>query len=60
MCPPTDFLNYGETGHVELGTKVLANFRAPFEFSEMDRKQGFAVSSPSSIMRCLAQVMGNS
>jgi acetyl esterase/lipase len=42
FCPPTDFLNYGETGHVELGTKILANFRAPFEFREVDRQQGFA------------------
>jgi acetyl esterase/lipase len=40
--PPTDFLNYGETGSVDLGTKILVNFRAPFEFRELDPKQGFA------------------
>lgn len=40
--PPTDFLNYGETGSVDLGTKILVNFRAPFEFRELDPKAGFA------------------
>jgi len=40
--PPTDFLNYGEADSVDLGTKILVNFRAPFEFRELDRKQGFA------------------
>lgn len=38
--PPTDFLNYGETGNVALGTKTLADFRAPFDFRELDRTQG--------------------
>lgn len=39
--PPTDFLNYGETGSVDLGTKILVNFRAPFEFRELDRGKGY-------------------
>ncbi len=34
--PPTDFLNYGEKGKVNLGTGTLAGFRAPFEFWERD------------------------
>jgi acetyl esterase/lipase len=36
--PPTDFLNYGEPGNVALGTGILKNFRAPFEFRELDPK----------------------
>ncbi|MBM4005417.1 MAG: alpha/beta hydrolase [Planctomycetes bacterium] len=34
--PPTDFLNYGESGEVALGRGVLKNFRAPFDFHEHD------------------------
>ncbi len=34
--PPTDFLNYGESGKVVLGRGVLENFRAPFDFHEFD------------------------
>jgi dipeptidyl aminopeptidase/acylaminoacyl peptidase len=34
--PPTDFLNYGEKGHVALGTGTLKNFFAPFDFKEFD------------------------
>jgi len=30
--PPTDFLNYGKTGEIALGTGVLSGFRAPFDF----------------------------
>lgn len=36
--PPTDFLNYGKPGNVALGTGILKNFRAPFEFRELDPK----------------------
>ncbi len=36
--PPTDFLNYGKEGNVALGTGVLKDFRAPFEFREFDPK----------------------
>jgi acetyl esterase/lipase len=36
--PPTDFLNYGKPGNVALGTGILVNFRAPFEFRELDKK----------------------
>lgn len=34
--PPTDFLNYGREGEVALGTGVLENFKAPFDFHELD------------------------
>jgi acetyl esterase/lipase len=34
--PPTDFLNYGASGTVSLGTGVLQNFRAAFDFCELD------------------------
>jgi acetyl esterase/lipase len=34
--PPTDFLNYGKKGNVNLGTGTLAGFRPPFEFWERD------------------------
>ncbi|MFQ5730709.1 MAG: prolyl oligopeptidase family serine peptidase [Planctomycetaceae bacterium] len=36
--PPTDFLNYGEEGKNALGSGVLKNFRAPFDFKTFDRK----------------------
>ena len=35
--PPTDFLNYGKTGENALGRGVLAGFRAPFAFKELDK-----------------------
>jgi acetyl esterase/lipase len=34
--PPTDFLNYGKEGKIALGFGTLKNFRAPFDFREMD------------------------
>lgn len=34
--PPTDFLNYGQTGNVQLGEGELADFRAPFDFRRFD------------------------
>lgn len=42
--PPTDFFNYGEEGNLVLGDKVLANFRAPFDFKEIDPKTRCYVS----------------
>jgi acetyl esterase/lipase len=36
--PPTDFLNYGEKGKRALGHGTLADFRAPFDFHELDPK----------------------
>jgi acetyl esterase/lipase len=36
--PPTDFLNYGKPGEIALGRGVLVNFRAPFDFHELDAK----------------------
>ena len=37
--PPTDFLNYGKPGENALGRGVLAGFRAPFDFHELDTKK---------------------
>jgi acetyl esterase/lipase len=36
--PPTDFLNYGKPGENALGRGVLVNFKAPFDFRELDQK----------------------
>ena len=36
--PPTDFLNYGKEGEVALGRGVLKDFKAPFDFHELDKK----------------------
>jgi acetyl esterase/lipase len=36
--PPTDFLNYGKEGEVAIGRGVLAAFKAPFDFHELDKK----------------------
>ena len=36
--PPTDFLNYGEKDKVALGRGTLANFKAPFDFVDLNRK----------------------
>ncbi len=36
--PPTDFLNYGKPGEDALGRGILANFKAPFDFHELDDK----------------------
>lgn len=41
--PPTDFLNYGQPGHVALGTGILENFRAPFDFRELNRQRNVFV-----------------
>jgi acetyl esterase/lipase len=34
--PPTDFLNYGREGNIVLGDDILKNFKAPFDFKELD------------------------
>lgn len=34
--PPTDFLNYGKPGENALGQGILAGFKAPFDFHELD------------------------
>jgi acetyl esterase/lipase len=34
--PPTDFLNYGKPGEIALGCGILAAFKAPFDFHELD------------------------
>jgi dipeptidyl aminopeptidase/acylaminoacyl peptidase len=38
--PPTDFLNYGAAGQEALGRGPLAGYKAPFDFTELDRKTG--------------------
>ena len=38
--PPTDFLNYGQTGAKALGRGVLKNFYPPFAFHDFDRARG--------------------
>lgn len=42
--PPTDFLNYGTTGHVALGRGTLSGFKAPFDFQELDKNDKKFVS----------------
>lgn len=37
--PPTDFLNYGKPGESALGEGVLVNFKAPFQFRELDAQR---------------------
>ncbi len=36
--PPTDFLNYGKEGELAIGSGILVNFKAPFDFVELDKK----------------------
>src|SRR5206468_11140135 len=36
--PPTDFLNYGKKGEDAIGRGILKNFKAPFDFHELDPK----------------------
>ncbi len=36
--PPTDFLNFGKTGVVSLGTGRLSDYRAAFEFSNWNKQ----------------------
>ena len=36
--PPTDFLNYGKEGETALGNGTLKDFKAPFDFRELDTK----------------------
>ncbi|MES2791752.1 MAG: alpha/beta hydrolase [Planctomycetota bacterium] len=36
--PPTDFLNYGKPGENAMGRGILKDFRAPFDFQELDPK----------------------
>ena len=38
LFPPTDFLNYGKPGENALGRGILKNFRAAFDFAELDAK----------------------
>ncbi|MBL8866471.1 MAG: alpha/beta hydrolase [Planctomycetia bacterium] len=38
--PPTDFLNYGKEGLVQLGDGTLKGFWAPFDFHEPNKEKG--------------------
>lgn len=38
FVPPTDFLNYGKEGELQMGTGVLSELKAPFDFHEFDPK----------------------
>jgi acetyl esterase/lipase len=38
LFPPTDFLNYGKEGLVQLGEGTLKGFRPPFDFWERDKE----------------------
>ncbi len=42
--PPTDFLNYGKEGEISLGNGILAGFRPPFDFKQVDPKTKALVS----------------
>ncbi|MEI7830272.1 MAG: prolyl oligopeptidase family serine peptidase [Prolixibacteraceae bacterium] len=37
--PPTDFLNFGKTGTVSMGTGLLSEYRAAFEFSSWNNQE---------------------
>jgi acetyl esterase/lipase len=41
--PPTDFLNYGHDGVDALGRGILTNFKAPFDFQELDKTRNVFV-----------------
>ena len=41
--PPTDFLNYGHDGVDALGRGILTNFKAPFDFQELDKARNVFV-----------------
>jgi acetyl esterase/lipase len=41
--PPTDFLNYGKPGEIALGCGTLADFKAPFEFHELEPARKYFV-----------------
>ena len=36
--PPTDFLNFGKIGEVSMGTGLLSDYRAAFEFSNWNKQ----------------------
>jgi acetyl esterase/lipase len=56
--PPTDFFNYGKPGELALGTGVLANFKAPFDFHELDpaRKYFIPISDLGKTMEIGRQI----
>ena len=56
--PPTDFLNYGEEGKIALGYGTLKNFRAPFDFKEVDANTRAyeRISDPAEVLKIAKQI----
>ncbi len=56
--PPTDFLNYGEKGHIALGFGTLKNFRAPFDFQEFNTttRTFEPVIDPAQVLKIAKQI----
>jgi acetyl esterase/lipase len=56
--PPTDFLNYGKPGEIALGCGILAGFKAPFDFHELDpaRKAFMPVTDVGKILAMGRQI----
>lgn len=58
LFPPTDFLNYGQEGKIALGYGTLKNFRAPFDFREMDpNTRAFErITDPAEVLKIARQI----
>ena len=56
--PPTDFLNYGETGQEAIGQGTLADFPAPFDFHEYDpsKKKFELIKDPAQVHEIARQI----
>jgi acetyl esterase/lipase len=56
--PPTDFLNYGKKGEIALGFGTLKNFRAPFDFQELDpaTRTYEPVIDPAQVLKIAKQI----
>jgi acetyl esterase/lipase len=56
--PPTDFLNYGKPGEIALGCGILKDFKAPFDFHEIDpaRKAFVPVTDVGKILEIGRQI----
>ena len=58
LLPPTDFLNYGETGQEAIGQGTLADYPAPFDFHEFDpsKKKFEPINDPAKIHEIARQI----
>ncbi len=56
--PPTDFLNYGKPGEIALGCGVLKDFKAPFDFQQLDpaRKDFVPITDVDKILEIGRQI----